>query len=215
MINLFEYQNKIKYKGSFQDLENFLDDLWKRREKNSYYTNNETDKIEVQRFLQFIHTTNELKSNKYVGVIHFKGRKINLLPKIFYDTDREYSNLEVNSIQNHILWWLSYCRKIKFPSYQTSLGSLKSDFFEILIYLFSKYTRELFSNTIYQQYEEVYNELSFIKGRLNTNKYINKSIAKGRWHKLNCIYDSFILDNKFNRIIKYVTTFLFNITGST
>lgn len=214
MINLFEYQNKQEFKGSFQGLENFLDDIWNKREKTGFYFKADTDKIEAQRFLQFLNKTNELKSNKYVGVIHFQGQKINLLPKIFYDSDREYLPLEISAIQNHILWWLSYCRKIKFPSYQASLGSLKSDFFEILIYLFSKYTRDLLSNSVYQQYEEVDQELSFIKGRLNTNEYIKENLAKARWHKLNCTYDSFVIDNKFNRIIKYVTTLLFNQTSS-
>src|SRR5690606_17803541 len=67
---------------------------------------------------------------------------------------------------------------------------------------------------IYQQYEEVHEELTFIKGRLNTTDYINQNISTGRWHKLNCSYDSFVFDNKFNRIIKYVTTFLFNACTS-
>lgn len=214
MINLFEYQNKVEIQNSFEDLEGFLDDLWKSREKNSYYSTNDETKIESQRFLQFIHKTNELKSNKYVGVIHFNGQKINLLPKIFYDAEKDYSTNEVSHIQNHILWWLSYCRKIKFPSYQTSLGSSKSDFFEVLIYLFSKYTRELLNSSIYQQYEEVNSELSFIKGRLNASEYINENLSKGRWHKLNCSYDAFVFDNEFNRIIKFVTTLLFNVTSN-
>lgn len=214
MINLFEYQNKHEFKGSFLGLEDFLDVIWNKREKSGFYFNDEIDKIEVQQFLQFLNKTGELKSNKYVGVIHFEAKRINLLPKLFYDTDKEYSTLEINAIQNHILWWLSYCRKIKFPNYQTSLGSLKSDFFEILIYLFSKFTRELLSHSIYQQYEEVERELSFIKGRLNTNEYIHENIAKGKWHKVNCTYDAFIIDNKFNRIIKYVATLLFNATSS-
>lgn len=214
MINLFEYQNKVEIQNSFEDLEGFLDDLWKSREKNSYYSTNDETKIESQRFLQFIHKTNELKSNKYVGVIHFNGQKINLLPKIFYDAEKDYSTNEVSHIQNHILWWLSYCRKIKFPSYQTSLGSSKSDFFEVLIYLFSKYTLELLNSSIYQQYEEVNSELSFIKGRLNASEYINENLSKGRWHKLNCSYDAFVFDNEFNRIIKFVTTLLFNVTSN-
>ena len=214
MINLFEYQNKQEFKGSFQGLENFLDDIWNKREKSTFYSGDDIEKIEVQQFLQFLNKANELKSNKYVGVIHFEGQKINLLPKIFFNTDREYFPFEINAIQNHILWWLSYCRKIKFPNYQTSLGSLNSDFFEILIYLFSKYTRELLSNSVYQQYQEVEEELSFMKGRLNMNEYIHENLAKGRWHKLNCTYDAFVVDNKFNRIIKYVTTFLFNATTS-
>jgi 5-methylcytosine-specific restriction enzyme subunit McrC len=214
VFNLFEYQNKIAVKDDFDGLESFLDDIWAKRENNSYYSENSDSKIESQRFLQFIHKSNELKSNKYVGVIHFNGHKINLLPKIFYDSGKEYNPEEVNQIQNHFLWWLSYCRKIKFPNYQASLGSVKSDFFEVLIYLFSKYTRELLSSSIYQQYEEVNKELSFMKGRLNINEYINENISKGRWHQLNCTYDAFVFDNEFNRIIKYVTTLLFNVTSS-
>jgi 5-methylcytosine-specific restriction enzyme subunit McrC len=212
VINLFEYQNKETIDGSFTDLEIFLEEIWNRREKNSFYSDIESSKQEVQPFLQFLRKTNQIKSNKYIGVIHFEGEKINLLPKIFYEDNRKYSENDSNVMQSHILWWLSYCRKVKFPNYQTSLGGKKSDFFEILIYLFSKYTRELFSNSVYQQYEEINQELSFIKGRLNTNEYIHENIARGNWHKLNCTYDAFIFDNLFNRIIKYVAKLLLNVT---
>ena len=214
MINLFEYQNKVDIQPSLDGLEGFLDDIWNSRDKNSFYIENGNDKIESQRFLQFIHKSNELKSNKYVGVIHYEGKKINLLPKIFYDANQETSRTAINQMQNHVLWWLSYCRKIKFPNYQTSLGSAKSDFFEVLIYLFSKYTRELLNSSIYQKYEEVNRELSFIKGRLNTQAYINQNLSKGRWHKLNSTYDALVLDNEFNRIVKYVTNLLFKVTES-
>ena len=212
MINLFEYENKVDIPDTFDGLEAFLDEIWRNRETNSFYTSAEDKAIESQRFLQFIHKSNELKSNKYVGVIHYEGKKINLLPKIFYDPSREFSENDVHQMQNHILWWLSYCRKIKFPNYQTSLGNTKSDFFEVLIYLFAKYTRELLNSSIYQQYEEVNNEISNIKGRLNTTKYITDNLSTGRWHKLNCSYDAFVFDNEFNRIIKYVVTMLFNVT---
>ena len=133
MINLFEYQNKVSLYDSLEGLEEFLDDIWNKREKNSFYSEQDEEKVESQRFIQFLHKSEELKSNKYVGVIHFEGEKINLLPKIFYDQDREYSISEINQIQAHILWWLSYCRKIKFPHFQTSLGESSSNFFEVLI----------------------------------------------------------------------------------
>jgi 5-methylcytosine-specific restriction enzyme subunit McrC len=213
MINLFEYQNKVDIQVSLDGLEEFLDEIWNSREKNSFHNNYNNGGKEKQRFLQLFHKSNELKSNKYVGVIHYDGHKINLLPKIFYETGYDYSKIEVSQIQNHILWWLSYCRKIKFPNYKTALGNTKSDFFEVLIYLFSKHTRELFNSSIYQHYEEIRRELSFIKGRLNTTEYINHNISTGKWHKLNCTYDAFIVDNEFNRIIKYVTTLLFNVTS--
>lgn len=214
MINLFEYQNKVTAQDSFEGLEGFLDEIWSARDKNSFYGEKDDDRVEAQRFLQFIYKTGELKSNKYVGVIHFEGKKINLLPKIFYDSQKKYSAVEVTQIHNHILWWLSYCSKIKFPNYKTSLGDAKSDFFEVLIYLFSKYTRELLNSSIYQQYEDINRELTFIKGRLNVNEYINKNLSTGRWHKLNCTFDAFVFDNEFNRIIKYVATLLFNNSES-
>lgn len=214
MINLFEYQNREAFEGDFEGLEIFLDEIWNKRERHAYYSDTDEEKIESQRCLQFLHQSHEIKSNKYVGVIHYGGNKINLLPKIFFDSDKEYSGQEINQIQNHILWWLSYCRKIKFPNYQASLGHVNSDFFEVLIYLFSKYTRELLNSSIYQQYEEVNKELSYIKGRLNTQAYLNENLSKGRWHKLNCSYDAFVFDNQFNRIIKYVSTLLFQVTSS-
>jgi 5-methylcytosine-specific restriction enzyme subunit McrC len=214
MINLFEYKNKAVLGEDLSGIEDFLDEIWKNREKSPSYFDNESFESSNQGFINFLRKSNEIKSNKYVGVIHYQGQKINLLPKIFYDGDREYPTSEVHQIHNHILWWLSYCRKIKFPNYHSSLGDAKSDFLEVLIYLFSKFTRELFNSSLYQQYVEVTNELHFVKGRLNTTNYINDNISKGRWHKLNCTYDSFELDNEFNRIIKYVTTLLFNVTSS-
>jgi len=212
MINLFEYQNKVPRPTTMEGLEAFLDRIWNNRERSDYFISGSGLAIEAQRFIQFIHKSDEIKSNKYVGVIHFGGRTINLLPKIFFDSERNYSKKEVAQIHYHILWWLSYCRKTKFPSYNTQLGNTSGDFFEVLIYQFSKYTRELLNSSVYRQYQEVSNELPYIKGRLDTNTYINENISTGRWHKLSCTYDAFVVDNKFNRIIKDVTKMLFNVT---
>lgn len=212
--NLFEYQNRVDYEGETDRLEVFLDEVWRQREVNSFYSANDDRSGENQQFLQVLRQSGQLRSRKYVGVINFEGEKINLLPKIFYDEGKEYSQSEVSQMYNHILWWLSYCRKIRFPNYQSASGSVQSDFFETLIYLFAKYTRELLSSSVYQQYEEVHRELSFIKGRLNVQSYLTQNLNRGRWHKLNCTFDSFEIDNQFNRIIKSVATMLFRATAS-
>ena len=212
MINLFEYQNKANFpEEHFENLEVFLDDIWNKREKSSYY-NEDENREEVQHFLQFLHKSNQLKSNKYVGVIHFEDQTINLLPKIFHDASKEDSLHDVKAINAHVLWWLSYCRKLKFPNYQTGLGNEQSDFFEILIYLFSKYTKELLSSSIYQKYVEVENELSFVKGRIDFDSYITNNLSRGRNHKVSCVYDSFEMDNNFNQCIKQVTNLLLSAT---
>ena len=207
MINLFEYQNKEVFpERHFENLEVFLDAVWNKREKSSYY-NEDENREEVQHFLQFLHKNKELKSNKFVGVIHFENQTINLLPKIFYD-GTETDEKDVKVINSHILWWLSYCRKLKFPNYLSGLNAQQSDFFEILIYLFSKYTKELLNSSVYQKYVDVENELSFVKGRINFSEYINQNLARGRNHKVNCIYDSLEMDNEFNQCIKYVAKML-------
>lgn len=207
MINLFEYKNKATFpEEHFDDLEMFLDDIWNKREKSAYY-NEEENREEVQRFLQFFHKTKELKSNKFVGVIHFQKQTINLLPKIFHN-NKVATEADVKVINAHVLWWLSYCRKLKFPNYLSGINSEKADFFEILIYLFSKYTKELLNTSIFQKYVEVENELSFVKGRINFNTYINENLAKGRNHKVNCTYDSFEMDNEFNQCVKFVAKLL-------
>ncbi len=209
MINLFEYQNTIELPESLEGLEDFLEDIWKKREKNpSFFEDSLISESSSQKFLNFLHKSNELKSNKFIGVIHYNGVKINLLPKIFYQANKEYSENEVCQIHNHIIWWLSYCRKINFPKFSTSLGSKNNDFFEVLIYLFSKYTRDLLSVSAFHRYEEQNNELTYLKGQLNFNEYVNRNVINGNFHKLNCIYDDFVIDNAFNRIIKYVSKLL-------
>jgi len=209
MINLFEYQNKASFpEEHFENLEMFLDDIWNKREKSSYYNNEEENREEVQHFLQFLHKTNQLKSNKYVGVIHFENQTINLLPKLFYDASKDVSENDVKVINSHVLWWLSYCRKLKFPNYQTGLNNEQADFFEILIYLFSKYTKELLSSSIYQKYVEIENELSFVKGRIDFDSYITNNLSRGRNHKVSCVFDSFEMDNHFNQCIKHVAKLL-------
>lgn len=205
--NLFEYQNKAAFpEAHFDHLEVFLDAVWSKREKSAYY-NEDENREEVQHFLQFLHKNNELKSNKFVGVIHYEDQTINLLPKIFY-TGKETTEDDVRIINSHVLWWLSYCRKLRFPNYLSGLNSQQADFFEVLIYLFSKYTLELLSSSVYQKYIEVSNELSFVKGRLHFSEYLNQNLARGRNHKVNCIYDSFEMDNPFNQCVKSVCKLL-------
>ncbi|WP_418639462.1 McrC family protein [Winogradskyella sp.] len=212
MINLFEYQNKAEFpEDHFDGLEVFLDDIWAKREKSNYYFNEEDNRVEQQRFIQFLHKTNTLKSNKYVGVIHFEGKTINLLPKIFYQ-DKEVTAHDVKVMNKHVLWWLSYCRKLKFPNYLSGLNSEKADFFEILVYLFSKYTRALLNTAIYQKYSDVREELSFVKGRIDFDSYIAQNLSRGRHHKICCEFDAFEMDNEFNRCIKFVSKMLISIT---
>ena len=216
VYHLFEYAKPTEFTGgldSFNDLDAFLDEIWKKREKSSFnfWNKDNYEKHSPQHFIEFFRKNLTFRSTKYVGIIRYNGQTINLLPKIFdSDNSKGYSDNSIESIQRHILWWLSYCGRFRFPKSKSSFKSVKTDFFEVLIYLYASYTKQILSNSIYQGYQEINNELPFMKGRLDVSNYITHNIVTGNHHKLSCVYDSFEMDNLFNRIIKYVSKLLLN-----
>jgi 5-methylcytosine-specific restriction enzyme subunit McrC len=218
VINLFEYRNAERLEADASELETFLDDIWKRRERSAWYGDapEEQSADQAQQFIQFLHRKGEvqIKSKKFVGVVHIAGHTINLLPKIFFDESRTagYNDAEISVMHLHILWWLSYCGRIKFPNYRTAMGAKDGSFLEVLMYIFAKYTRDLLGSSVFQQYQEHSSETLHSRGRLNTETYVREHISTGRWHKLHCSYDHFDVDNEMNRIIKYVARLLFTAT---
>ena len=217
--NLYEYSNQEYFYGDPDPFEIFLDDIWKSRQAQDLSNQEVSEEDDYdssiaskQHFITFL-KDGSMKARNYVGIIKYNQHTINLLPKIFYNNTSETpSDLEIQAIQSNILWWLSYCRKIRFPKSLSNLSSIQSNFFEVLIYMFANYTRNVLNNCLYQAYTEVHNEIGFMKGRLSINSYISENLSKGRWHKLSCIYDTFDFDNLFNRIIKSVTSLLFGTT---
>lgn len=226
-INLFEFikyslesSNELKSisakKKFSDDLETVLDSIWNDRKKfipseNLFYES--TSK--KQRFIDF--KKNELVPRNWIGTIHFKSNEeeyaINLLPKIFHIEGHEYDSKETDSIFAHILWWLSGSDKQNYSTMESSLGALESDFLEILVYIFSSYTLDVFTSNSYHYYETVTEELETVKGQIDFNSYI-KNYSNGNRHKLPCIYDSLQYDNQFNQIVKYVTRLLSEFTSN-
>ncbi len=210
MIHLFEHQNKERVDIPLLDLEQFLNEVWNQRA----YGRSPTERFREQRLLQLFHPGQAIKARKYVGVILYKGLRINLLPKVFYHPDRTYNTEQLGQINRHLLWWLSYCHKLNFPHHRMGMDTQESDFLEVLIQLFASYTHQLIQKMLYQQFEENSRETHYLKGRLNFNTYAKQNLGTGRWHTFHCSYDAFVLDNKFNQIIKYVCQLLLPATQS-
>jgi 5-methylcytosine-specific restriction enzyme subunit McrC len=224
-INLFEFVKyswdssdelkNISSKKSFSDdLERTLDNIWADRKRflpseNLYYESSS----KKQRIIDF--RKNEIVPRNWIGTIHVRSNDeeyaINLLPKIFHKENHKYTTKETDSIFAHILWWLSGSEKQNYSTMESSLGALESDFLEILVFMFSSYTLEIFSATSYHYYDTVNEELETVKGQIDFNKYV-QNYAVGNRHKLPCIFDSFQYDNQFNRIVKYVSTILKDFT---
>ena len=224
-INLFEFVNyswatseelkSIDDKLLFSDdLEKALDKIWAERKKfavseNLYYQSNS----KKQRFIEF--KKNEIIPRNFIGTIQIRSNgqeyAINILPKVFFKKNHHYTTNDTDSIFAHILWWLSGSQKQNYFTMDSSLGALESNFLEILVYMFSNYTLEIYSSSSYNYYNTVNEELETVKGQIDFNKYVN-NYAVGNRQKLSCVYDSLQYDNQFNRIVKYVCILLKDFT---
>ena len=224
-INLFEFVSyswatseelkPIDDKLLFSDdLEKALEKIWAERKKfalseNLYYQSNS----KKQRFIEF--KKNELIPRNFIGTIQIRSNNqeyaINILPKVFYKNNHHYTTKETDSIFAHVLWWLSGSQKQNYFTMESSLGALESNFLEILVYMFSNYTLDIYSSSSYNYYNTVNEELETVKGQIDFKKYVN-NYAIGNRQKLSCVFDSLQYDNQFNRIVKYVCILLKDFT---
>jgi len=217
-MHLFEKQTKEKILLGFDinECDEVLDELWQNRysfglENDSRYAFNPNSK---QKILYSI-GIDSVKVGKYVGVVKLKNEVINIYPKIFRteenlklaESDKNFSKY----VFSHILWWMSYSNKIRLPKSFSSFDITKSDFLEVLMYLFAYYTDQLINSYVFNDYQLKDNELSLVRGRIKFNDYIS-NIGKGNWHKIPCEYHEFQFDNKLNQIIRYVTKLLYPYT---
>lgn len=177
----------------------YLNDVWMKRTR---YDEEVISKPSQQRFFNFPH--NGISACNYVGVVQFEGIRIEVCPKILPGQ---------SSFSLNLLYWLSYCRKIKFPFSLANISSVPfNDFIEILIYLFSHYGEEVLSRQHYQTYQQVEEETVFLKGNLLFDDYIKNNLVTGKWQHFYCSHQPFTYDNLFNRIIKFVAKQLLSIT---
>jgi len=220
-MHLFEYQELKKDKlpdFNTKECEKILDDLWSSRYSfglEGDYEYNKFNKDSKQQILSFTRLEG-IKAGKYVGVIKLKDEVINIYPKIFQtnensklaNTNPDFSKY----VFSHILWWMSYSKKIRLPKSFSSFDRSNSDFLEIFMYLFAYYTDQLINSYAFHDYQFREEELSLVRGRIKFNDYIS-NIGKGKWHKIPCEFSEFQYDNHLNQIIRYVTKLLSPFTN--
>lgn len=201
-VTLYEYGEFVKIPTNYvAGLKAYLKKVWQERPQYSEEKQND------QRFIQFV--DNNIRARNYTGFIQFEDLNINLYPKVCK------SNTTKGNILNHVLHWLSFSERIKFPFHKNVIGLQDSDdWLEVLISIFGKITNEVLASSPYQSYQEVTEETNYLKGRLAINQYISTNIITGKWSSFHCTYDPFIFDNLFNRIVKSVAKCLVSKTNN-
>jgi len=201
---LFEYGKQVAVPDR-KGLEMYLfsiwqqyKDLWPKFADDSVVVSNK----DYQPFISF--DGNLAKANNYVGFINYEGLTIEIYPKVF----QFMPALDKELMHNHLFFWFSYCKKIKFPFNQSFLENCNIESLpELIIYLISRQMHETISTQPFMAYEELEETLWFPKGRINFNRYTN-SLAHGKNHLIDCDHQPFIFDNSLNRIIKYCARLL-------
>jgi 5-methylcytosine-specific restriction enzyme subunit McrC len=186
--------NRADFEGFLTTVRAAFDNAQKRESENSR-----------QNFLSF--DGNLVSAKNYCGFIQTPDFKIDIWPKVFDSLPPSNENKAIY-IQ-HILYWLSYCTKWKFPFLKNNLNSIQiSDFPEIIINLMASEILKTISEQPIALYEDVQQSLKIPKGKINFQRYLSKGFISGNHHILECDYAPFQFDNSLNRIIKYVSRIL-------
>ena len=212
-IILFEFGNEQNFEGNIKGLKNYLAEAWANRNRfYSYNDEQQDDSIQQstkQVFLRF--DGSQISANNYVGFIFYEGQRITILPKLF----RDIPLTNQNNFHYHLLYWLSYCSRVRFPFAEVKLDNIDfDDLLEVFIFIFAGYTNELLSRQLYHCYEEVTENVSAFRGHLSINNHINTNLITGNWQNFYCTYEPFESNNTFNQIIKYTCKKLLSITSN-
>lgn len=185
-------------------LKNYLNTIWQNR--HVFYQSKQTSDHK-QRMFDF--DEHHIRARNYVGFLRFEGQDIYVLPKIF----AQHSPIQPNTCFAHLLYYLSYSQKVRFPFSLARTHTSPSLFLpEICIFLFASYAEHLLTEHPLHLYQERTEELDFLKGQLAIDQYLKENIATGNWQKLQSRYAPLLYDNQFNQLVKYTARWLLSVT---
>lgn len=220
ILNCFE-ESPIKNKqlpeewqsqSSLDELAEFLQLNWEQRA--IFY--NDGVISSRQQYLSF-NGQRGIRTNNYVGTIAFKGRQLNIFPKVFREEkdDNDTDNLTLSHLMKNLVQWLQYCAKIDYPFISISSKLEDSeDLRELFITLYLHYIKQALNYGPYYRYVDKIEDVETIKGHIDFKDYINQKIPNGKNNKFLCSFSEFEFDNNVNRIIKYTCRSLTNATTS-
>jgi 5-methylcytosine-specific restriction enzyme subunit McrC len=189
-------------------LESYITEVWQNRPLFLSEDDNEEERRSTkQRF--FIIDGDTLKPRNYIGFVQYGDIRINIYPRVFLNHPAINVTSNGSLAINHVLKWLSYSTRFHFPFTEVPLQhQQQNDWLEALIFLFANYTLESLNNSPHFAYEEITEEMAFIRGKIAMQPYIQHNLSKGRHHLVHCTYEPFLYDNQFNRIVKYTCKML-------
>lgn len=157
----------------------------------------------------FLRNGNTIVPQKFIGYIQIGDTAIQILPKFkeFPPSIKEEDQIKI--LSQNLLFMLSYglpcLREIGFINYKLVEPSESFDsFFELLIGFFTSGLEKLLVRHQSREYLNNCREIRYIKGKINTQKYICSS----KIHIIPCNYFEFSSDTLINRTLRYCNSLL-------
>jgi McrBC 5-methylcytosine restriction system component len=216
MNTTFEYGKQFEVHDR-KGLESYLRSLWKEYKEiwpaqlENESENENSDSGSGPKYQPFLSFDGKIaRARNYIGFINFENFNVEIYPKVFQNKPE----IDKDLMHRHLFYWLSYCRKAKFPFNQAFLDRFELELPELIMYLFARQIHEVISTRPFSAYEEVQEALFTPRGRINFDRYVTR-ISYGNSHLIDCDYEPFVFDNLLNRIIKYCTRLLLSKTSIT
>lgn len=150
-----------------------------------------------------------VRARAYVGVVRLNNRTIQVLPKIYPPDDRsekEYARVATRNL----LHLLSYASGLTVRDHDlSSLLRRDCNWLEILTFLFAKNLRAEWQRGAYRHYEARDAELPLLKGKWRIGEQLRRP---ERGHIFSVTFDEFTADNALNRVLRFVTERLWQLT---
>lgn len=143
-----------------------------------------------------------LKVKQHVGLIQVNDLSIEILPKMYNKGSNEAKQIE--DAQKNLLYLLHYCYDI--PIYESdgaNMQARKSNWFEILTYIYAKNLMELSKKGIHKQYIAVEENLPFFKGKWMIQQHFRTNTFQK--HRFYVNYDEFSADIPLNQALRFTT----------
>lgn len=193
----FEY-TEVKYEIGKDERVNL-------EESKLYLTKDSIEYLEKLNIAQIFR--NRIRFQNYVGVISFRDVKLEVLPKFIKTSERLVESEQVNgreTILSNLVRMLEFSGWDSLKSADLTHLGTKRDFFEIYTYLFARNLANLLKTNRDASYTSNYDELRFVKGRIDFRKYGNPA----KLHRIPCYYYERDADTIINRTLKYVSFLL-------
>ncbi len=150
----------------------------------------------------------------YVGFIATRQLKLQVLPKIYAESDPEKSEQEHDEAMQvlfRLLYYSGYLNIKELPEPQ-NIKQYQSNLLELFISIFISRFFQLFIRDIHRKYEVYRANMQYIKGKVLFQETLRRNLHFKHLHYVE--YDEFTVNTFLNKIFKTIILRLLNHTSS-